>query len=108
MCSGLRTNVRNMFCSSVSILSQYGGHYGPMSIFLGAILANVEFFRRNIEKSSRDYQNILLGVLMHVIDSEILPEHIEFFLGSVFSWPIFISRAPDIPIQGERLKSGSG
>ena len=65
MCSGLRTNVLHMFCSSVSILSQYGGHYGPMSIFLGAILANVDFFRRNIEKSSRDYQNILAGVLMH-------------------------------------------
>ena len=98
MCSGLRTNVLHMFCSSVSILSQYGGHYGP----------NVDFFRRNIKKSSRDCQNILAAVLMHGIDSETLPEHIDFFFGSVFTWPIFISRNSDSFILAERLKSGSG
>ena len=45
---------------------------------------------------------------MQGIDSETLPEHIEYFLGLVFAWPIFISRGPYIPIQGERLKLGSG
>ena len=78
------------------------------SVNMAAIMGQCRFFRSNIEKSSIDCQNILAAVLMHAIDSETLPEHMEFFFGSVFTWPIFISRNSDSLRPAGRLKSSSG
>ena len=96
-----------IFGTCSELLFQFSGNMAAIMSQCRVFRRNVDFFRSNIEKSSRDCQNILGGVLMHGMYSEILPEHIEKILGSVFTWPIFMSRGPDIPIQGERLKSSS-